>query len=89
MIIIKFEKFFNFIKYQLINYPNIHFKTVRLFIDNLIKNLSELEKERYSLHIQTIKSFTDKQITIDNFLLKNNINEMEKELEVIKNGKKE
>jgi len=83
----KFERFLNWIKYQLINTPDINLNTVKRFMTKFIECLSDTEREKYSLHLQIIMTFTTKQITIDNFVLNNNIVELENKLDNIKNGK--
>lgn len=64
----KIEKFLNWIQDKLLNYPDISFFTVKMFIDRFFRCLSKREQERYSLQIQMIREYTLKQISIDSFV---------------------
>ena len=61
----KFERFLNWIKDQMLNYPNISFKTVKMFMNEFNNCLSFQEKMRLKLEIQIINEFVLKQLTID------------------------
>lgn len=64
----KIEKFLNWIQDNLLNYPDISFFTVKMFIDKFYDCLSVKEKKRNILHLQMIKEYTLKQISIDSFV---------------------
>jgi len=80
----KFEKFLNWIQKQLLFYPDIHLATVKMFVNKFIQCLSDKEKEKYIIELNMIDKFTNKQITIDKLVLKNNIKLFDKELDDIK-----
>jgi hypothetical protein len=80
----KIEKFFYWIQNQLINYPDIHLKTVKIFVDKFYCCLSKKEKERFRLHYQIISEISLKQISLDSFLLDSKINQLENKLTEIK-----
>lgn len=67
-------------------HPNLDFNTVKMFIDEFINCLSKNEYQRYKLQVQMINIFTNKQISLDKFLLNDNIKNYNKELREIKNG---
>jgi len=83
---VKFQKFINWIKFQLLNDPDVDFKTVKKFVDKFIESLSDIEYEKYKTDIRMIESITSKQITIDSFVKNITINKLEEEFEVL-NGK--
>lgn len=80
----RIERFLNWIQNRLLNYPDISFTTVKMFIDKFFDCLSEKEKERWKIHIQMIKEFTSKQITLDTIVLDNKINNLNNELDLLK-----
>ena len=80
----KIEKFLNWILNKMLNYPDINFCTVKIFIDKFNTCLSKRERERWCLSIQMIKEFTSKQITIDTFVNNAKVKILSKELEKIK-----
>ena len=61
----KLEKFFKWIQFNLLNYPDISFKTVKMFIDKFYDCLSKKEKERWKLQYQIISEFSLKHISLD------------------------
>lgn len=84
----KIEKFLKWIQEKLLNYPDIDFKTVKMFVDKFYSCLSQKERERknITLLVQIITNLTLKQITIDSFVreivienLDNQLNDMKKD----------
>lgn len=84
----KIERFLKWIQEKLLNYPDIDFKTVKMFVDKYYSCLSEKEKERKNIKllIQIITNLTLKQITIDSFVrdivvenLTNQLNDIKKD----------
>ena len=61
----KIERFLNWIQKKLLHYPDIDFRTVKLFTNEFSKCLSDKERNRYWVSIEMITEFTSKQITID------------------------
>lgn len=61
----KIERFLKWIQNKLINYPDIDFSTVKMFIQEFNKCLSKKERERWQVPIQLIQEFSLKQITIN------------------------
>lgn len=84
----KLERFFTWIQDQLLNYPDISFPTVKLFIQEFFNCLSEKEKERYKINYRMISEFTLKQITIDYYVKETIIDNLNNELLKIKNDDK-
>lgn len=80
----KIEKFLNWILDKMLNYPDISFCTVKIFIDKFNSCLSKRERERWCLPIQMIKEFTSKQITIDTFVNNAKVKNLSKELKKLK-----
>lgn len=80
----KIEKFLNWILDKMLNYPDISFCTVKIFIDKFNSCLSKRERERWILPIQMIKEFTSKQITIDSFVQDIKIENLSNELNNLK-----
>lgn len=64
----KIERFLKWIQDKLLNYPDISYITTKIFIDKFYSCLSDKEKERHRLQLQTIKEFSLKQISIDSFV---------------------
>ena len=80
----KLEKFFKWIQFNLVNYPDISFKTVKMFIDKFYDCLSKKEKERWKLQYQIISEFSLKQISLDSFVSKDKIIKLDNELNNLK-----
>lgn len=80
----KIEKFLNWIQERLLNYPDISFTTVKMFIDKFFNCLSEKERFRYVNSIQMIKEYTSKQISIDTIILDSKIRNLDNELNGLK-----
>ena len=78
----KIETFLIWIQDKMLNYPDLDFKTLKIFIDKFHKCLSEKERIRWYLLVQTIKEFTSKQISLDvivqNVIAENLSNELDK-----------
>ena len=64
----KIEKFLTWIQFKLLNYPDISFKTAKMFIDKFYTCLSKREKERWILQYQIISEISLKQISLDTFV---------------------
>ena len=82
----KIEKFLKWVQSTLMNYPDISFKTVKIFIDKFYKCLSEVEQIRCILQYKIISELSLKQISIDSFThnlkvdkLENKLNNLKKE----------
>lgn len=56
-----------------------------MFIQEFSNCLSDKERERVSIQLQTIKQFSLKQITIDTCIDNEKINNLEQTLEKLKN----
>lgn len=80
----KIEKFLIWIQDKMLNYPDIDFKTIKMFIDKFHCYMSKKEKERWSTMIQMIKEFTSKQISIDSFVHNEKIKHLYNELNELK-----
>lgn len=80
----KIEKFLKWIQFSLMNYPDISFKTVKMFTDKFYNCLSEIEQVRWKLQCEIISELTLKQISIDSFIHKNKIEGLEIELNEVK-----
>ena len=76
----KIEKFLKWIQFHLLNYPDISFKTVKMFVDKFEQCLSERERIRWLTQIQIIREFSLIQISLDIFvkdtITENLINEL-------------
>jgi len=84
----KIEKFLKWVQFNLLNYPDISFKTVKMFMDKFEQCLSEKEKIRCKTMVQIIREFSLIQISIDTFI-KNSITEnLENELNNLKSEPK-
>ena len=80
----KIEKFLIWIQKKMLNYPDISFKTVKIFIDKFQDCLSNVQKERFSLQIQIIKEFSLQQISLDSFVHNEKIKILDMELNKLK-----
>ena len=85
----KIEKFLKYIQHTLLNYPDINFLTVKLFIQKFHECLSEKEQIRYMNNCQLISEFSLKQISIDTFVNTLKVNNLENELNNLKDDKNE
>ena len=65
---IKIKAFLEWILSTLIEAPDVKVSTVVMFIQEFSNCLSDIERERVSIQLQTISQFSLKQITIDGFL---------------------
>ena len=83
----KIEKFLIWIQEKMLNYPDISFKTVKMFIDKFYDCLSNIQKERFSLQIQIIKEISLQQISLDSFVHNEKIKVLENELIEVKKDK--
>ena len=81
----KIKRFLIWIQEQLLNYPDISIKTVKMFLDGFYGCLSmrEIERNRNNLHI--ISELTLKQISLDTVVnnvkyenLENQLNNLKK-----------
>jgi len=81
---VKIERFLNSVQKELLNYPDINFPTLKLFIDKFTNCLSKNEQKRWNISIQMISEITLKQITIDSFIFKENKKKLAKELAKLK-----
>ena len=61
----KIERFLKWIQEQMLNYSDINFTTVKIFIDKFYACLSNNEKIRWHTEILMIREFTSKQLSID------------------------
>jgi len=76
----KIQKFLECVEKKLLNYPNIDFPTLKLFIDKFVKCMSKIEFERNSLLIAMINNATTSQITIEEFERRENNKKLNAEL---------
>jgi len=80
----KIEKFLKWIQFSLMNYPDISIKTVKIFIDEFYKCLSEVEQIRWILQYKIISELSLKQISIDSFIHNSKIDKLENNLNNLK-----
>jgi len=80
----KIEKFLNWINDKLLNYPDIHFPTVKVFMDKFDSCLSPTENNRYYITINIIKEFSSKQIALNSFINQSKVKVLETELNNLK-----
>jgi len=85
----KIEKFLKYIQHTLLNYPDINLITVKLFIQEFYKCLSDKEKIRYKTEYQIINELFLKQMPIDTIVNNIKTNNLETELNNLKNDKNE
>jgi len=85
----KIEKFLKYIQHTLLNYPDISFLTVKLFIQKFQECLSEKEQIRYMDNCQIISEFSLKQISIDTIVNHSKVENFEITLNNLKNDKNE
>lgn len=81
----KIQKFLKWIQEQLLNYPDISLKTIKMFLDGFYGCLSMKEIERNRNNLQIISELTLKQITLDSVVnnvkyenLENQLNNLKK-----------
>lgn len=84
----KIERFLTCVQEKLLNYPDIHFPTIKLFMDKFKDCLSKNEVQRWGLSLQLISEITLRQITIDYFVAESNIKELDKDLTKLKKSDK-
>lgn len=84
----KIEKFLKYIQHKLLNTPDISFLTIKLFIQEFYKCLSEKEQIRYITDCQIISEFSLKQISIDTIINQSKVENFEITLNNLKNDKK-
>lgn len=84
----KIQKFLNCVQAKILNYPDINLYTVKIFMDKFKFYLSDLEKDRFNLTLQLIESITSKQITIDTYIHKDKIDNLEKQYNNLVKGNK-
>lgn len=82
----KIEKFLDWIIKTMLYYPNIDFKTIKMFIDKFYFFLSDKEKQRNDLSIQMIREFTTKQISLEQFVQDAKTEILESKLHTIKSN---
>ena len=80
----KIEKFLKWIQFTLMNYPDISFNTVKMFIDKFYKCLSEKEQIRWKLQCEIISELTLKQISVDSFIHNSKIDKLQNKLIEVK-----
>ena len=80
----KIQKFLDWIQQNLLTYPDIHLATVKMIIDKFNCYLSKSEKDRYWLSIQMIREYTNKQISLTNFVNDVKAENLKTELENLK-----
>lgn len=85
----KIEKFLKYIQHTLLNYPDISFLTVKLFIQKFHECLSKKEQIRYMDNCQIISELTLKQISIDTIVNQSKVENFEITLNNLKNDKNE
>ena len=83
----KIEKFLKYIQHTLLNYPDISFLTVNLFIQKFYKCLSKKEQIRYITECKIISEFSLKQISIDTIVNQPKVENFEITLNNLKNDK--
>ena len=80
----KIEKFLKIVQQKLLNYPDINFITLKLFIQEFYNCLSEKEQIRYITDCQIINEFSLKQISIDSIINQSKVKNFEIELNNLK-----
>ena len=83
----KIEKFLKYIQNKLLNYPDISFITIKLFIQEFYECLSNKEQIRYMTDCQLISEFSLKQISIDTIVNQSKVENFEITLNNLKNDK--
>lgn len=68
----------------MIEAPDVKVSTVVMFIQEFSNCLSDTERERVSIQLQTISQFSLKQITIDGFLADMKVHNYENALKKLK-----
>lgn len=81
----KIERFLTWIQEKMLNYPNIDFTTIKMFINEFNKCLSKNERERWSLTIQMINELTSKQLTINEIIYREKTKQLDNQLIELKN----
>lgn len=85
----KIEKFLECVQTKMLNYPDVHFRTLKLFFDNFVKCLSKRERERWMISLQMITEFSSKQISLTEFVNQEITNDLVSEITKLKKeGKK-
>lgn len=80
----KIEKFLNWIQDKLLNYPDLDFKAIKMFVDKFYYFLSKKEKERWLLKYQLISEFSSKQISLESFVHNSKVDNLENDLNNLK-----
>ena len=80
----KIQRFLEWIQDQMLTYPDIDFKTVKMFIDKFYNCLSNIEKKRWNISIQMIREFSLKQLSINETVNKIKTKNLEHQLNNIK-----
>ena len=84
----KIEKFLTWIQEKLLNYPDIDFKTVKMFMDKFECLLSTKEQERWNITLQMIKEFSLKQISLDSIVYDIKVEHLSNALDKLKKDDK-
>jgi len=84
----KIQRFLIWIQDTLLNYPDISFTTVKRFIQGFKSCLSKKELQSFnnSILLEAINDMTLKQISLDRAVLNSKINNLDIELNNLKNG---
>lgn len=77
----KLLRFLDCVQDNLLNRPEVHIPTLKLFISKFMKCLSKNELQRNQLQLQMIMEFSKRQTTIDELTQNITLNELESELE--------
>jgi len=81
----KIQKFLNTMAEKVQYHPEIHLPTFKLILNSFYSFLSNKQKERWKLTIQILTSFTTVQQTLHQSLNSIKTNELEKQLNKLKN----
>ena len=76
----KLQRFLDCVQTELLNRPEVHIPTLKLFISKFNKCLSKNERERNELQIQMIMEFTKRQTTIDELTQQITLDELQAQL---------
>jgi len=82
---IKIKKFLSWIQNTLLNRPDVKISTIIMFIQEFSNCLSNDERNRVSIQLETISQLSLKQITIDTFIDNMKTKDLDNKLNNLKN----
>ena len=88
MLKIKIKAFLEWILNTLLNRPDVKISTIVMFIQEFSNCLSDVERNRVSVQLQTISQLSLKQITIEGFIANMKTDNLENDLKELKTNNK-